>query len=89
MGYQTWWSDAKPASNDLDFSINIECVGVTERNSSYSTTVEFAGYDESQLQHSFNYGKSGYGSDRLFKRRLSESGEEALNNFISSNNILG
>jgi hypothetical protein len=84
-----WEGDATLASNTLYLSINVECVGVTERNSSYSTTVEFARYDESQPQHSFNYGKNGYGSDRLFKRRLSESVEEALNSLLDANNTLG
>ena len=84
-----WQSGAPLASTSIYLSINVECVGVTERNSSYSTTVEFARYDESQLQHDTNYGKDGYGSDRLFKRRLSESVEEALNNFMSMNNNLG
>lgn len=84
-----WETGTKLASSELYLSISVECVVVTERNKSYTTSIQFARYDESPLAHGAEYGRDGYGSDRLFNKRLSESVDGALEEFLQANRRRG
>ena len=84
-----WENDSHSAAADLYLSISVECRAVTERNKTYTTSIQFARYDESPLAHSVEYGKDGYGSDRLFTRRLGESVDGALKVFLQVNEKQG
>ena len=84
-----WQNDSPLTTNDLYLSISVECTMVTERNKSYTTSIQFARYDETPLAHDAEYGMDGYGSDRLFNKRLGESVDAALKKFINVNQRQG
>ena len=83
----SWESEVLLANNNLYLSINVECVTVTERNKSYTTSIKFSQYDDESRTQTAEYGKDGYGSNRLFNQRLSESVEEALNHYQNGASI--
>lgn len=78
-----WDNDSIADSGAMYLDIKVHCVSTADSNKTFATQILFSRYNSAPAFYDGDFGSDGYGSDRFFKNRLSESIGAALKVFLN------